>query len=147
MGAIVATAMTGTASASIMELSLSSHSSEQEEGGTLPGVLDATFSFDVTGNTLTLTVDGREVYNRELTAKGPRGVRFLKKAVGIGEENFNKSIGISAGKHEIVAHLESADDGTEHRQQVVVEMERGEHRKLRLSAGSGYGSPLSLKLD
>jgi hypothetical protein len=57
LAAAAAFATGGMASASIIELQLSTHSSEQDEpGGTLPDVLDATFGFLVVGNMLTLTV-------------------------------------------------------------------------------------------
>jgi predicted Ser/Thr protein kinase len=101
----------------------------------------------VRSGTLTLTVDGRRVYTRELSAEGPRRARLLRKAVGIKEESFNASIGVRPGKHEIVASLESDEGQTRHQQRVVVDMGRGEQRTLRLSAGSAYGAPLSLKLD
>jgi hypothetical protein len=95
--------------------------------------------------TLTLTVDGRRVYKRELSAPGSKSVRLLRKAVGLKEERFDKSIGISPGTHEIVALLESGD--TQHQRSLIVEVARGERQNLMLSAGSGYGAPLSLKTD
>ena len=101
----------------------------------------------VRSGTLTVSVDGRRVLTRELSAPGSKSVRLLKKAVGLKEERFNKSIGVTPGTHEIVALLESGDGGTQHQKRVVVEVGRGEHRKLMLSAGSGYGAPLSLKVD
>ena len=101
----------------------------------------------VRSGTLTLSVDGRNVYSRELSADGSKGVRLLKKAVGVKEERFNKSIGIAPGTHEIVALLESGDGGTQHQKRVIIDVERGDRRKLVLSAGSGYGAPLSLKVD
>jgi hypothetical protein len=99
----------------------------------------------VRSGTLTLTVDGKRVYKRELSAPGSKSVRLLKKAVGLKEERFEKSIGVTPGTHEIVALLESGD--SQHRKSLIVEVERGEHRSLRLSAGSGFGAPLTLKVD
>jgi serine/threonine-protein kinase len=101
----------------------------------------------VRSGTLTLTVDGRNVYTRELAAESPGGVRILKKAIGIKEESFNTSIDMAPGTHEIVALLESDDGDTQHQRRVVVDLGRGENRRLRLSAGGAYGAPLSLKLD
>jgi hypothetical protein len=95
--------------------------------------------------TLTLTVDGRRVFTRELSAPGAKGVRLLKKAVGLKEERFDTSIGVTPGTHEVVALLESGD--SQHRTSLIVDVRRGEHRDLRLSAGSGFGAPLSLKVD
>jgi len=95
--------------------------------------------------TLTLTVDGRDVLKRELSAPGSKGVRMLKKAVGLKEERFDKSIGVTPGTHEIVALLKFGD--SEHRKRLIVEVGRGENRGVLVSAGSGYGAPLSLKLD
>jgi serine/threonine protein kinase len=95
--------------------------------------------------TLTLTVDGRDVLKRELSAPGSKSVRMLKKAVGLKEERFDKSIGVTPGTHEIIALLKSGD--SQHRKRLVVEVGRGENRGVLVSAGSGYGAPLSLKLD
>ena len=96
---------------------------------------------------LTLTVDGRNVYTRELAADGPKGMRMLKKAVGIEGESFNASFDVTPGTHEIVALLESDEGDTRHRKRLVFDVSRGEQRRLRLSAGSAYGAPLSLKAD
>jgi serine/threonine protein kinase len=95
--------------------------------------------------TLTLTVDGRRVLKRELSAPGSKSVRLLRKAVGLKEERFDKSIGVAPGTHEIVALLESGD--TRHEKSLIVEVARGERQNLTLSAGRGYGAPLSLKAD
>ena len=95
--------------------------------------------------TLTLTMDGRKVYTRELSAPGSKSVRLLKKAVGLKEERFDKSIGVTPGTHEIVALLEAGD--SQYQKRLVVEIGRGENRGVLVSAGSGYGAPLSLKLD
>ena len=86
--------------------------------------------------------------SRELAAEGSKSVRLLKKAVGIKEERFDKSIGVTPGTHEIVALLEYDDDDTPpHEKRLIVNVERGEHRRVVLSAGKGYGSPLPLKTD
>jgi len=101
----------------------------------------------VRSGTLTVKVDGRNVYTRELSAPGSKSVRLLKKAVGLKEERFDKSIGIAPGMHEIVALLEFDDDEAQHEKRLIVDVERGQHRKVVLRAGSGYGAPLSLKTD
>ncbi len=85
--------------------------------------------------------------SRELAAEGSKGKRLLKKAVGLKEEKFTKSIGVTPGTHEIVALLEYDDDETQHEKRLIVDVERGQSRKVVLRAGAGYGSPLTLKAD
>ncbi len=101
----------------------------------------------VRAGTLTLKVDGRKVLSRELAAEGSKGKRFLKKAVGLKEEKFTKSIGVTPGTHEIVALLEYDDDETQHEKRLIIDVERGESQKIVLRAGTGYGAPLTLKAD
>jgi serine/threonine protein kinase len=100
----------------------------------------------VRAGTLILKVDGRKVLSRELAADGSKGRRLLKRAVGLKEEKFTKSIGVTPGTHEIVALLED-DDETQHEKRLIVDVERGQSRKVVLRAGTGYGAPLTLKAD
>ncbi|NIM63582.1 MAG: hypothetical protein GTO30_18640 [Acidobacteria bacterium] len=54
---------------------------------------------------------------------------------------------MTPGTHEITALLEFDEDGSKHEKRVVVDVGRGEQQRVVLSAGSGYGAPLSLKVD
>jgi serine/threonine protein kinase len=95
---------------------------------------------------LTLLVDGEEVLRRELSA--PRtGQGFIKKMLDKDLETFEAWIETSPGKHEVAAHIERLDGTSAYRDTVVVDLEPGETRRLKLSAERKYGSALSLKAD
>ena len=95
---------------------------------------------------LTLLVDGEEVYRRELSA--PRtGHGFIKKMLDKDLETFEAWIETSPGKHEVAAHIARLDGTSVYRDTVVVDLEPGETRRLKLSAERKYGSALSLKAD
>jgi serine/threonine-protein kinase len=105
---------------------------------------------------VSLVVDGSVVWSRRLAAERPsgrgkgKGKKLLNKLIPSKAESFEASIDIDAGRHEIEAILELTDEdlGTEtYRSSVIVELESGETRKLRLSAGRAFGAPVSLKLD
>ena len=105
---------------------------------------------------VSLVVDGSVVWSRRLAAERPsgkgkgKGKKLLNKLMPSKAESFEASIDIDAGRHEIEAVLELTDEdlGTEtYRSSVIVELESGETRKLRLSAGRAFGAPVSLKLD
>ena len=103
--------------------------------------LDARSSFS--SGTLSLLVDGEEVYSHELAAEEGG---FFKKITGRSQEAFEAWIEIDPGKHEIVARVITAD-GTEFLESIVVDLEAGVQRELKLIAGRALGRPLSLKLD
>ena len=95
---------------------------------------------------LTLLVDGEEVYRRELSA--PRTEQgFIKKMLDKDLEKFEAWIEASPGKHEVAAHIARLDGTSGYHDTVVVDLEPGETRRLKLSAGRKYGSALSLKAD
>jgi predicted Ser/Thr protein kinase len=95
---------------------------------------------------LTLLVDGEEVYRRELSA--PRSEQgFFKKMLDKDLETFEAWIEASPGKHEVAAHIARYDGTSDYRDSVVVDLDPGETRRLKLSAGRKYGAALSLKTD
>ena len=71
----------------------------------------------------------------------------LKKMIEPAEESFETWIELRPGKHEIEARVEAGDDEDPFRDSIVVDLEPGEKRRLRLVAGRSFGKPLSLKLD
>jgi len=94
---------------------------------------------------LTLLVDGEEVYRRELAAPQDRH-GFLRKVLEKNVETFETLVEVSPGVHEIVARV--ATDGTNaYRESIVVDLEPGETRTLKMKAGRTYGRALSLKAD
>ncbi len=93
---------------------------------------------------LTLFVDGAEVYRHDLSA--PRREKgFLKKVLDQDLETFEAWIEISPGKHEIVAQVLPTGATSAYRDTIVVDIEPGEIRRIKLAAGRKYGSELSLK--
>ena len=61
-------------------------------------------------------------------------------------ETFETLVEVSPGVHEIVARI--ATDGTNaYRESIVVDLEPGETRTLKMKAGRTYGRALSLKAD
>ncbi len=94
---------------------------------------------------LSLLVDGREVYERELEAPDKPG--GLRRLIDPGSETFEAWIRVRPGKREIAAVVTPAGAGSPSRDSIVVELEPGEKRRLRLVAGRALGTPVSLKLD
>ena len=100
----------------------------------------------IESGTLTVLVDGAEVYQRELSA--PHTKRgFFKKVLNPGLETFEAWIEIPPGKHEVVARVLPTGATSEYRDTIVVDLERGETRTIKLAAGKRFGSDLSLKFD
>ena len=96
---------------------------------------------------LVLLVDGREVYQRRLEAPAPHKRGILKKVLDTPGETFEAWVEIPSGKHELVAQVTPDDSRDSYRDTVVVDLEPGEKRQLRLVAGRSFGRDLSLKLN
>jgi serine/threonine-protein kinase len=94
--------------------------------------------------TLSLLVDGREVYSRDLNPPPKkRGLlNKMKNVVSSEGEKFETMIELSPGVHEVEARIVSDDGGDGPRSSVVVDLDAGETRRLKMSTNSG----LSLKL-
>ena len=96
--------------------------------------------------TLSLLVDGKEVYARQLSAPAEaRG--FIKKLVKSERETFEAWIEVPSGKHQVVAHVIPDGGGSGYRDTVVIDLEPGETQSLRLVARQSFGSGLSLKVE
>ena len=93
---------------------------------------------------LTLLIDGHEVYRRELSAP-PQKRGFFKKMLNQDLETFEAWIDVAPGKHEVVAQVLPTGATSEYRDSIVVDLEPGETRKIKLVAGRMFGSALSLK--
>ena len=91
-------------------------------------------------------MDGKRAYSRELAA-GNKAMGLLKQVVGKGAESFDISIEVKPGRHEIVAYMVTDAKPSGYRDSVTIDVERGETRRLRLSAGSVFGTPLALKAN
>jgi len=95
---------------------------------------------------LSVLVDGREVFERHLTAP-ERKSNALRRLIDPGNETFEAWIRVRPGKREISAVVTPDGEGTPSRGSIVVDLEPREKRRLRLVAGRTLGAPVSLKLD
>jgi len=94
---------------------------------------------------LRLLVDGEEVYSRPLSlAQSKKVTGLLKQFVNQKHERFEVWIEITPGKHEVIAHVVRTGESSGISDTVVLELQPGETRRLRMTAGSTLGSGLSL---
>ena len=106
--------------------------------------LDARSS--IGAGTLSLRVDGREVYSRHLLAPAARKGVF-NKILGRDQETFEGWIRLSPGKHEVAARVLPEGATSPFQDSIVVDLRSGETRTLRMIAGRSLGTPVSLKMD
>jgi serine/threonine protein kinase len=106
--------------------------------------LDARSSIE--SGTLSLEVDGHEVYSRHL-ASPARTKGVFTRLLGRDQETFEGWIKIAPGKHEVAAHVVPEGDESPLQDSIVVDLRAGETRTLRMVAGRSFGTPLSLKVD
>jgi serine/threonine protein kinase len=99
----------------------------------------------VKSGTLTLFVDGKQVYSRELAAKGNKAMGLIKKVVGKGQESFETWVDVSPGRHEVRASVVTRDNPSGYHDRVTVDLEEGETRKLKVVAGKAFNTPLDLR--
>jgi serine/threonine-protein kinase len=103
-------------------------------------------SSSVPSGSLSLLVDGTEVYNRNLSAPVAKR-NLLKKMLRRGEESFEDRIVIPAGAHELVARVSYADGGPVREATLGLNLERGETRAIRLHAARKRNAPLVLRAE
>ena len=99
---------------------------------------------------LTLFIDGREVYRRDLAFSGERGSLtklFDKLRPASGGETFEAVIEAPPGRRVVEAVVAEPETAEQHRSSVVVDLEDGATEKLRLIAGRSNRPPVSLKRD
>jgi hypothetical protein len=96
--------------------------------------------------TLTVEVDGETVYARGMGAERKQVKAFGKKLMAWGQEQFEKQIAMAPGSHELVVRVvPEGERGYEDRK--VVELEPGESRRLKITAGGKFHAPLSVRLN
>jgi len=100
----------------------------------------------VTTGKLSLLLDGKEVYSRDLSVPDSRSSVF-NRLLGRSQETFEAWIKVEPGKHEVTALVVPEGSAAGYRDTAVVDLARGEVRRLRLVAGRTLGAPLSLKPD
>jgi serine/threonine protein kinase len=100
----------------------------------------------MTSGELTLLIDGEEVYRRQLAAPHDRQ-GFLRKVLDKNVETFETLVRVQPGTHEVVAVVAGSAELPGYQESILVDLERGQTRTLRLSAGRTFGRALSLKTD
>jgi hypothetical protein len=114
-------------------------------GGTGSAQLELEAKSSVEKGKLTILVDGDKVYSRRLSARNkPKGL--LKKLIDPKPETFGTRIKVSPGMHEVTASVLPEGASDPHRDTVMVAIESGETRKLKLTAGHPLGSTVSLRV-
>ena len=101
----------------------------------------------VKSGTLTVLVDGTEVYSRPLSTDERGASRFLKKVAGRVQEEFEARIPVSPGEHQITARVSMQRRDEPYETTVWVDLDSGERQGLDLVAGKTFGRPLSLSVN
>jgi hypothetical protein len=97
--------------------------------------------------TLTVEVDGETVYARGMGADRKQVKAFGKKLMAWGQEQFEKKIHIAPGSHEIVVRVVPEGESRGDEERKVLDLDPGESRRLKITAGGKFHSPLSVKLN
>lgn len=96
---------------------------------------------------LTLLVDGEEAYSRPLGATRKEARLFGKKLFEYGQEKYEARIGVSPGRHEILARVMAGrDGGPVYEDSAIVAVEPGGDLRIKVVSGRP-GSGVSLKID
>jgi hypothetical protein len=94
--------------------------------------------------TLTLRVDGRTLYERPLAIPADEG--GLARLVGRGEEEFGAALRVTPGKHEVTAEVATVGESIL-TDTIVVDLQPGESRVLKLTAGHVLGRAIQIHLE
>jgi len=98
--------------------------------------------------TLTLLVDGEEVFATDLsTDSGQKLKGAYKKVLGKGQQQLESEFEIPAGKHKITALAYSTAKDRQYETSLDVDLKPGDLRTLRIVAGRTLGRQLTLKID
>lgn len=100
----------------------------------------------IEAGSLSLRVDGREVYSRRLAAPSA-GSGAFDRILGRNQETFEGWIRIPPGRHEVAARVRAEGSGSPFQDSIVVDLKAGETRTLRMVAGRSFGTPVSLRMD
>jgi hypothetical protein len=94
---------------------------------------------------LTLVVDGRQAFERQLDPPARR--RWLQRLARTRPETFGARLRVPAGRRTIVATIDRDDGRGAISDSISVNLEPGETRSLRLRAGQLVGKPISLTAE
>jgi len=106
----------------------------------VPALLEIRATSTIENGRLTLLVDGEEVRNRDLVARG-RTNRLLGWFTGRAGESFGERVSIAPGPHVVLARLVQADDSRVERS-IEVLLGPGEIATHRLHLGPRRGEDL-----
>jgi hypothetical protein len=99
----------------------------------------------VRSGTLSVRIDGTEVYSRVLSIE-PESQKLFKRMFGKSAETFETTIPIEPGEHEIQALVTFDDDARGFGSSAVLNIRAGATRQVKLVAGRKPGSP-TLKIE
>ncbi len=94
--------------------------------------------------TLTLRIDGRTLYERPLTQPADEG--GPERLAGQGEEAFDAALRVTPGKHEVTAEVATVGESIL-TDTITVDLQPGESRVLKLTAGHAPGRAIQIRLD
>jgi serine/threonine protein kinase len=97
--------------------------------------------------TLTLLVDGDEVYKTALVDESKGMSRAYKKTLGKSEESRAVQLELLPGTHTISAQVFSAKKSRDYEHSIEVELAADERKRLRIVTGKTFGRRVSLKLS
>jgi serine/threonine protein kinase len=113
-----------------------------------PIALGVNVKNNIKDGTLTLLVDGEEVFATDLsTDSGQKLKGALTKVLGKGQQVFEDEVSIPAGKHTITALAYSTAKDRQYETTLDVDLEPGDMRTLKIVAGRTLGRQLTLKID
>lgn len=95
---------------------------------------------------LEILVDGDRVFRRRLQATPQKNgtKRLVTQVLKWQDDRFNASFKIRPGEHTVVARVTKAGEEDVQEDRVVLTVEAGDERSLKLVAGRVFGSPISL---
>ena len=99
----------------------------------------------VRSGTLSVRIDGTEVYSRVLGIE-PENKKLFKRMFGKSAETFETTIAVEPGEHEIQALVTFGDDAHGFGSSAVLQIGAGATRQVKLVAGRKPGNP-TLKIE
>lgn len=109
--------------------------------------LDVSLKSSLRSGTLTLLVDGEEVYATPLESGDKKLVRAFKKAFGKAHQDSETGLEIPAGAHTITVQVVNEVKGEEYRESADIELAPGDARTLKIVTGRTLGRPLTIRVD
>jgi hypothetical protein len=112
-----------------------------------PAHLDLHIRSSVKAGSLTLLLDGKQVYATDLATEARGLARVVKKTKGQAAQEIVAQIEIPPGEHTLAARMTSRAKPNGEEETLVLQADPGQTRQLRIVAGRAMGSNLELALD